>query len=335
MAIYRQIQIDFWQDNFVTDLSAEDRYFFIYLLTNSNTSQSGVYQINVKLAAFELGWDREQVNKLIKRFVEYGKIEYDETTSEIMIVNWLKYNKATSPKVAKVIDREIKSIKNEHFKDTLIQLCALYGYPIDTVSIPNRNNNKNNNQNNNKNNNHNEEPTKEAAASENPLVSSSVDYEDIEFEIEEPENPLISKDFGAITTFWQTNIGPLSQHVGQLLGAMVDEHGLDLTLHALQTAVEQNKATVKYIEGILRNWHKENYKTVEDVQAGRQRYANQQKIKREEHVPEWLNNPSSEDDVPKTPEEQAKIDEIRKRLQESIAKSKERKHGNQNQFTHI
>lgn len=334
MAIYRQIQIDFWQDNFVTDLSAEDRYFFIYLLTNSNTSQSGVYQINVKLAAFELGWDREQVNKLIKRFVEYGKIEYDEATSEIMIVNWLKYNKATSPKVAKVIDREIKSIKNDHFKDTLIQLCSLYGYPIDTVSILNRNNNKNNNKNNNnnQNNNQNEKQTQEAAASENPSVCPSVDYEDTEFEVEEIENPLISKDFGEIAKFWEENIAPLKPHVGQLLGTMVDEYGAELTFHAMKTAAEQNKATVNYIEGILRNWHKDNYKTVGEVLAGRQRFANQKKIIREEVLPEAF---QEREEVKLTAEQEADIELKRQKLLEEIAKMGESKRAQQNRLTHV
>lgn len=311
MAIYRQIQIDFWQDNFVTDLSAEDRYFFIYLLTNSNTSQSGVYQINVKLAAFELGWDREQVNKLIKRFVEYGKIEYDETTSEIMIVNWLKYNKATSPKVAKVIDREIKSIKNEHFKDTLIQLCALYGYPIDTVSIPNRNNNKNNNQNNNKNNNQNEEPTEEAAASEPVSVHpSSIENE--------------SNEFGEIAKFFETNIRPLTPHVGEELGAMVDIYGADLTLYALKTALDKGNSSLKYVQGILRNWKEKNYKTSLDVENGNQRFVNQQKVKREENAPEWLTDSASTSSASLEVEQDP--EEIERMRQELLAFQKERQH---------
>lgn len=325
MAIYRQIQIDFWQDGFVADLSSEDRYFFIYLLTNSKTTQCGVYEINVKLAAFELGWDREQVNKLLKRFVEYGKILYDETTSEVMLVNWLKYNKATSPKVAKVIDREIKSIKNEHFRDTLVHFCTLYGYPIDTVSILNRNNNKNNNKNNNnnQNNNHNEEQKEEAAASEKSSVSPSVVEEDSDFEVKDVNAPFISKDFGTITTFWQNNIGPLYPHVGELLGTMVDEYGAELTLYAIQTAVEQNKATVNYIEGILRNWQKDNYKTVEDVKAGRQRFVNQKKVIREEILPEAFR----EQEKPlKTPEQEAEIEQKRQKLLEEIAQMGARKH---------
>lgn len=325
MAIYRQIQIDFWQDGFVADLSAEDRYFFIYLLTNSKTTQCGVYEINVKLAAFELGWDREQVNKLLKRFVEYGKIQYDETTSEVMLVNWLKYNKATSPKVAKVIDREIKSIKNEHFRDTLVELCTLYGYPIDTVSIPNRNNNKNNNKNNNnnQNNNQNEEQTEEAAASERSSVGPSVVEEETDFEVKDVNDPFLSKDFGTITTFWQNNIGPLYPHVGELLGAMVDEYGAELTLYAIQTAVEQNKATVNYIEGILRNWHKDNYKTVEDVKAGRQRFVNQKKIVREEVLPEAF---TKREEVKLTAEEEAELDAERQKLIAELAAIKELKH---------
>lgn len=323
MAIYRQIQIDFWQDGFVADLSAEDRYFFIYLLTNSKTTQCGVYEIGIKLAAFELGWDREQVNKLLKRFVEYGKILYDETTSEVMIVNWLKYNKATSPKVAKVIDREIKSIKNAHFRDTLIELCELYGYPIDTVSIPNRNNNKNNNQNNNNNkhNNQNEKPTEEAAA------SSVSPYSNISNEkIEDPKDETKIYSFGDVATFYKENVRDLNHHVGQRLGYMVDEYGAELTYYAIQVAVEKGEASkINYIEGILRIWKEKNYRTIGDVVAANKRFIAASKVKKSEPVPEWLGN--QEVQVPNlSAEEQANLDEERQKLIEELAATKELKH---------
>ncbi|MEH7458486.1 replication protein, partial [Bacillus sp. JJ1127] len=35
MAKFRQVHVDFWQDGFVLDLTPEEKYFFLYLMTNS------------------------------------------------------------------------------------------------------------------------------------------------------------------------------------------------------------------------------------------------------------------------------------------------------------
>ena len=44
MAVYRHIHIEYWQDGFVLDLTPEEKYFYIYLMTNSKTSQCGIYE---------------------------------------------------------------------------------------------------------------------------------------------------------------------------------------------------------------------------------------------------------------------------------------------------
>jgi len=116
MAIYRAVQVSYWQDAFVLNLTPEEKFFYIYLLTNSKTTQCGCYELPLKLAALETGYDVETIKKLIKRFEEYGKIKYSENTQEILILNWSKYNKSSSPDVQKCIEKEIKNIKNERFK---------------------------------------------------------------------------------------------------------------------------------------------------------------------------------------------------------------------------
>lgn len=45
MAVFRQIHIDFWQDGFILDLTPEEKYFYLYLMTNSKTTQCGVYEL--------------------------------------------------------------------------------------------------------------------------------------------------------------------------------------------------------------------------------------------------------------------------------------------------
>ena len=57
MAIYRHVHVEFWKDpKVLEELTPEDKLFFIYLLTNPNTTQIGVYKITKKQIAFELGF---------------------------------------------------------------------------------------------------------------------------------------------------------------------------------------------------------------------------------------------------------------------------------------
>ena len=40
----------------------------------------------------ETGYNRDTIDKLIDRFIGYGKVLYSASTKEIMIVNWIKHN---------------------------------------------------------------------------------------------------------------------------------------------------------------------------------------------------------------------------------------------------
>jgi len=87
MAKYRAIQVDFWEDGFVLDLTPEEKYFYLYLLSNSRTTQCGCYELPYKVVEMQTGYNRETVQKLLKRFEDYGKTSYNEETKEILIKN--------------------------------------------------------------------------------------------------------------------------------------------------------------------------------------------------------------------------------------------------------
>ena len=135
MATYRHIQTSFWQDDFILDLEPEEKYFYIYLMTNSKTTQCGIYELSKKVIQFETGYDMETIDRLINKFVEYEKILYSEETNEIMLINWMKHNASKSPKVVSKIEQEIKNVKNYTLLDKFLSICKDLGYPIDTVSI--------------------------------------------------------------------------------------------------------------------------------------------------------------------------------------------------------
>ena len=135
MAVYRHIHINYWQDGFVLDLTPEEKYFYIYLMTNSKTSQCGIYELHRRIIETETGYNRETVEKLLNRFGEYEKIVYCEETQEIFLKNWIKHNKVVSPKVKKCIEKELSNIKSKELINLFLKECDRYGYSIDTSNI--------------------------------------------------------------------------------------------------------------------------------------------------------------------------------------------------------
>ena len=92
--IKRIVSTSFWEDEKVVEtFSPEDKYFYLYLLTNPHTTQLGVYRLVPKTAAFELGYSKEAVCVLIDRFEKkYGLIKFSRETSEVAIKNYLRHS---------------------------------------------------------------------------------------------------------------------------------------------------------------------------------------------------------------------------------------------------
>lgn len=123
MAIFRYVQTAFWQDSFVLELTPEEKYFYLYLMTNQRTSQCGIFEISKRIMEIETGYSRETIDKLLKRFIGYGKILYCEETREIIILNWFKYNFINSKNTILCINKELKAVKNMEFIKRLYDLC--------------------------------------------------------------------------------------------------------------------------------------------------------------------------------------------------------------------
>ena len=134
MAIYRSVHMSFWTDTKVVDqFTPEDKYFMLYCLTNQYTNLVGCYEISIKQMSNDLGYSKDSVENLLKRFIEVHKvIDYDTDTKELFVKHWFKYNWTNSPKLDKPLINDIKKIKTERFK---MELIDIYN-SRDTVSIP-------------------------------------------------------------------------------------------------------------------------------------------------------------------------------------------------------
>lgn len=140
MANYRNISTNFWTDSKVDDdFTPEDKYFYLYLLTNPHTNLSGCYEISMKQMERETGYNTDTVMRVIQRLQQvHHVVEYNGETKEILIRNWYRYNWAASEKVRKAVVSVAEHIKNQSFKNYVMNMVSIqYGYDIDTVCIPN------------------------------------------------------------------------------------------------------------------------------------------------------------------------------------------------------
>lgn len=146
MAIYRQVMLTFWTDSFINDnFSAEDKYFYLYLLTNLHTNLCGCYEVSEKQIAKEMGYSLESIEAILDRFTKtYDLIRYNRVTKELLVLKWSKYNWNASSRFRVAVENELEKVKDGSFRIYLEKL--LDGeeidkriYPIDRVMSENTN----------------------------------------------------------------------------------------------------------------------------------------------------------------------------------------------------
>lgn len=147
MAIYRNVQIGFWTDSKIyDDFTPEDKYFYLYLITNPQTNICGCYQISYAQMENQTGYNTETIKRLIERFEStHNVIRFCAETKEILILNWYKYNLNKSEKTLAGAENVAKHIKSPEFKEYMIYVidcirndtaCMVYQYPIQaSVSV--------------------------------------------------------------------------------------------------------------------------------------------------------------------------------------------------------
>lgn len=134
MATQRTVQMAFWTDEkVIDDYTPEDRYFYLYLITNIKTNLCGCYEITHERIARDLGYSIPTARMLVERFQNVHKsIIYNKETKELLLLNWSKYNWTSSEKFRKPLEKEIIRLKDPEFKRYLYQLYS----GMENVVIP-------------------------------------------------------------------------------------------------------------------------------------------------------------------------------------------------------
>jgi hypothetical protein len=106
MSKQRMFNTKFWSDSWVVDkLNPLDRYLFIYLTTNEKTNIAGVYELPLRTMANELGLDKEEVTRMLRRLEP--KVHYKD--GWVVLVNAIKHQNYRNSKIKEGIRRELCS----------------------------------------------------------------------------------------------------------------------------------------------------------------------------------------------------------------------------------
>lgn len=119
----RMIDTELWNDiKVVEDFTAEDTYFWLYLLTSPHNTISGLIKCSPKTIAYEMKYSTDCIKNLLQRFDKLHKlIKYNEDNGEILILHWYKYNWSNSPKIAICVRENLKKIKTQEFANYILE----------------------------------------------------------------------------------------------------------------------------------------------------------------------------------------------------------------------
>lgn len=134
----RTIDTNFWNtDEVIESFTVDDKYFWLYLMTNPHINLAGVMPLARAAMARDLGFNTQVVDNLIYRFENIHRIiQVDRETKEILVTVWDKYNWTKSPQLAAAVQQQADKIKSQAIKNAVIEkLKSFSGYGIDTVSI--------------------------------------------------------------------------------------------------------------------------------------------------------------------------------------------------------
>jgi DnaD/phage-associated family protein len=295
MAKFRKVRIDFWMDPMVSEeMTPEDRYFYLYLLTNQRSTQIGIYQITKKQMAFDMGYSIESVHSLMERFITHHQlIRYNPETRELAIKNWGENNfdKAGKPmmdcifselktvKDASLIQYVSELIQKQEFRSLYESFCEKEKF-IFSKKVSDQDENGN-------------YLTPEWEEMDDTLTNAHTirgqeedkeEEKEIEQEVLYPQiegNPISDDsihnnqklvDVKEIVEFWDNNGFGFSNVNGkqQLIAWLDDSRFLQpkaVILKAMNIACANNKRRLSYVAAILKNWENESLLSVEEIDS--------------------------------------------------------------------
>lgn len=126
MEVFTRVERGYWQDEFILQLTPEQRYFYLYLISNNKVNTLGAYVFPMTMSTLELGYNRDTVKKLLDHFVDAGKIMYDETTNEVFLLNWPKRNWTKRTATLRALKKDFDALKSPVLREKISAMLSAF-----------------------------------------------------------------------------------------------------------------------------------------------------------------------------------------------------------------
>lgn len=122
MEVFTRVERGYWQDEFILELTPEQKFFYLYLMTNNKVNTLGAYVFPLTMSTVELGYNKETVLKLLDHFAQVGKIIWDESTKEVFLLNWPKRNWNKKTATLRALKKDFNALKSPVLRETVALL---------------------------------------------------------------------------------------------------------------------------------------------------------------------------------------------------------------------
>lgn len=126
MEVFTRVERSYWQDEFILELTPEQKFFYLYLMSNSKVNTLGAYVFPMTMSTLELGYNRETVKKLLDHFVDAGKIMYDKTTNEVFLLNWPKRNWNKRTATLRTLKKDFDALKSPVLREKISAMLSAF-----------------------------------------------------------------------------------------------------------------------------------------------------------------------------------------------------------------
>ena len=126
MEVFTKVERGYWQDEFILELTPEQKFFYLYLMSNSKVNTLGAYVFPMTMSALELGYNRDTVKKLLDHFIEAGKIMYDETTNEVFLLNWPKRNWNKRTATLRALKKDVAALQSPVLREKISAMLSAF-----------------------------------------------------------------------------------------------------------------------------------------------------------------------------------------------------------------
>ena len=142
-ATFRTIRRTFWTDPYIESMPPARKLLYIYLFTSPHTNNLGVLNTTTRRIAFETGMTEDEVKEHLNVLEQQdAKITIDDLGGgcscggglSILVVNFIKHQCTTSPKLVMSLRALFRGVESEKIKAVLIAKNPHLLDGMDTVS---------------------------------------------------------------------------------------------------------------------------------------------------------------------------------------------------------